>query len=173
VILVSFGIASPERTGSTAILEGSIAALGSQYVLGLQAQNCNTGSILDREQAQAARREDVLNTLGQIAHKFRRRTGESLATVEKHSTHLWEATTSSLEALKAYSTAMKVLLSRGNEASNPLFQRAVELDPKFAMAYAHLGLNYAGGVGARPCEDDQRLAIARSRKRSREVLYRV
>jgi len=121
---------------------GSIAALGSQYVLGLQAQNCSTGSILDREQERAARREDVLDTLSQMARKFRRQAGESFATVEKHSTHLWEATTSSLEALKAYSTAMKVLLSSGNEASNPLFERAVELDPKFAMAYAHLGLNY-------------------------------
>ena len=131
-----------ERTGSTAILVGSIAALGSQYVLGLQAQNCSTGSILDREQERAARREDVLDTLSQMARKFRRQAGESFATVEKHSTHLWEATTSSLEALKAYSTAMKVLLSSGNEASNPLFERAVELDPKFAMAYAQLGLNY-------------------------------
>ena len=93
-----------ERTGSAAVLEGSIASLGSQYVLGLRAKNCNTGNILDQEQALAARREDVLNSLSQIARKFRTRVGESLATVEKHSTPLAEATTSSLEALKAYST---------------------------------------------------------------------
>ncbi len=93
-----------ERTASAAVLEGSIASLGSQYVLGLRARNCNTGNILDQEQVQAARREDVLNSLSQIARKFRTRLGESLATVEKHSTPLAEATTSSLEALKAYST---------------------------------------------------------------------
>jgi serine/threonine protein kinase/tetratricopeptide (TPR) repeat protein len=132
-----------ERTGSAAVLEGSIASLGSQYVLGLRARNCNTGSILDQEQIQAARREDVLDSLSQTARKFRTRVGESLATVEKHSAPLWDAKTSSLEALKAYTTAMKVLLSSGNAAATPLFRRTVEIDPKFAMAYAHLGLNYA------------------------------
>ena len=129
-----------ERTGSAAILEGSIASLGSQYVLGLRAKNCNTGNILDQEQAQAARREDVLNSLSQIARKFRTRVGESLATVEKHSTPLAEATTPSLEALKAYSTGMKVVVSAGNAAAIPFYRRAVEIDPKFAMAYANLGL---------------------------------
>ncbi len=131
-----------ERTGSAAILEGSITSLGSQYVLGLRAKACNTGNILDQEQAQAARREEVLNSLSQIARKFRTRVGESLATVEDHSAPLWEAKTSSLEALKAYSTAMKVALSSGTAASIPYFHRTVEIDPKFAMAYAHLGLGY-------------------------------
>ena len=132
-----------ERTASAAILEGSIASLGSQYVLGLRAENCSTGKILDREQAQATRREDVLNTLSRIARRFRTRVGESLATVEKHSTPLAEATTSSLDALKAYSTAMKVNLSSGSAASIAFFRRAVEIDPKFAMAYANLGLVYS------------------------------
>jgi serine/threonine protein kinase len=131
-----------ERTGSAAVLEGSIASLGSQYVLSLGARNCNTGNTLDQEQIQAARREDVLNSLSQIARKFRTRVGESLATVEQHSAPLWEAKTSSLEALKAYTTAMKVLLSSGNAAANPLFRRTVEIDPEFAMAYAQLALNY-------------------------------
>ena len=99
-----------ERTASAVVLEGSIASLGSQYVLGLRARNCNTGSILDQEQIQAARREDVLNSLSEIARKLRTRLGESLATVEKHSTPLADATTPSLEALKAYSTGMKVNL---------------------------------------------------------------
>ncbi len=103
-----------ERTGSAAVLEGSIASLGSQYVLGLRAKNCNTGNILDQEQAVAARREDVLNSLSQIARRFRTRVGESLATVEKHSTPLAEATTPSLEALKAYSTGMKADVTSGN-----------------------------------------------------------
>src|SRR4029077_18854525 len=96
-----------ERTASAMVLEGSIASLGSQYVLGLRARNCNTGTTVDQEQVQVARREDVLNALSQIVRKFRTRMGESLATVERHSTPLPEATTSSLEALKAYSTAIR------------------------------------------------------------------
>ncbi len=128
-----------ERTGSAAVLEGSIASLGSQYILGLRARNCSTGSFLDQEQIQAARREDVPNSLSQIARKFRTRVGESLATVEKHSKPLEEATTPSLEALKAYTTAMKL----DSAAGIPFFRRAIEIDPKFAMAYANLGLDYS------------------------------
>ena len=86
----------------------------------------------------------MLNSLSQVARKFRTQVGESLATVEKHSTPLAEATTPSLEALKAYSTGMKVSLSSGNCRGHPFFQRAVEIDPKFAMAYANLGLAYSG-----------------------------
>jgi hypothetical protein len=132
-----------ERTASAAVLEGSIASLGTQYVLGLRARNCNTGTILHQEQAQAVRREDVLNTLSQIARKFRTRVGEPLATVEKHSVPLAEATTPSLEALKAYSTANKVNLSSASYDALPFFRRAVEIDPKFAMAHAYLGLLYS------------------------------
>ena len=132
-----------ERTGSAALLEGSIASLGRQYVLGLRAKNCNTGSVLDQEQIQSARREDVLNSLSQIARKFRTRVGESLVQVERHSAPLADATTSSLEALKAYSTGMKVHYSRGSLVGIPFFRRAGEIDPKFAMAYANLGLSYS------------------------------
>ncbi len=132
-----------ERTASAAVLESSIARVGSQYVLGLRARNCNTGNILDEEQAVAARREDVLNSLSEIGRRFRTRAGESLATVEKHSTRLAEATTTSLEALKAYSTGIKVVVSSGPAAAIPFFRRAVEIDPKFAMAYASLGLAYS------------------------------
>src|SRR5207237_9952715 len=125
------------------------ASRGSQYVLGLRAKNCNTGSILDQEQIQAARREDVPNSLSEIVRTLRTRLGESRATVEKHSTPLADATTPSLEALKAYSTGMKVTLSSGNGGDIPFFRRAVEIDPKFAMAYAVLGLSYscAGDTG--------------------------
>jgi serine/threonine protein kinase/tetratricopeptide (TPR) repeat protein len=129
-----------ERTASAAVLEGSIAGLGSQYVLGLRATNCNTGAILDEEQIQADRREDVLNSLSQIARRFRTRAGESLATVAKHSTPLREATTSSLEAFKAFTAAMKVPASGSD--SVPLLRRATEIDPEFALAWAVLGLNY-------------------------------
>src|SRR5271156_4060458 len=110
-----------ERTASAAVLEGSIASLGSQYVLGLRAENCRTGDVLDDEQVQAAKKEDVLNVLGEIATKFRSRVGESLAMVQKHNTPLEEATTSSLDALKAYSTALKIVSSRGSPAAEPLF----------------------------------------------------
>lgn len=132
-----------ERTGSAAVLEGSIASLGSQYVLGLRARDCRTGATLAEDQVQAARKEDVLNALGQVASRFRTWVGESLATVEKHNTPLAEATTPSLEALKAYSAAWKVLYSTGTAAAVPLFQQAIEIDPKFAMAYASLGRMYS------------------------------
>jgi len=125
------------------VLEGSIASLGSQYVLGLRARNCNTGATVDREQAQVARREDVLNALSQVARKLRTQVGESQATVEKHSTPLADATTPSLEALKAYSTGLKVVESSGPAAVVPFFRRAVEIDPKFAIAHAGLGLSYS------------------------------
>ena len=123
------------RTGSAAVLEGSIAALGSQYVLGLRATDCTTGDILANEQGQAARKEEVLGTLSDIATRFRTRVGESLATIEQHSMPLEEATTPSLDALKAFSAAMAIFGPR----RIPLLQRAIELDPEFAMAHAHLG----------------------------------
>jgi DNA-binding winged helix-turn-helix (wHTH) protein/tetratricopeptide (TPR) repeat protein len=136
-----------ERTTSAAAIDGSIASLGSQYVLGLRATDCGTGSILAEEQGQAARKEDVLNVLSQIASKFRRRLGESLATVQQHDTPLEDATTSSLDALKAYSAARKIkYLSTGYASAVPLLKRAIEIDPKFAMAYAFLGRTY-GDIG--------------------------
>jgi eukaryotic-like serine/threonine-protein kinase len=135
------------RTGSAAVLEGSIASLGSQYVLGLRAKNCRTGDLLDDEQMQAGRKEDVLNALSQIASRFRSRVGESLATVKQHDTPLAEATTSSLDALRAYSAARHAFSQSGTAASLPLIEHAVEIDPKFAMAYADLGHRY-GEMGA-------------------------
>jgi eukaryotic-like serine/threonine-protein kinase len=135
-----------QRTASAAVLEGSITSLGSQFVLGLRAENCRTGDILDQEQAQAARKEDVMSALSQIAAKFRSRIGESLSSTEKHDTPLAEATTSSLEALKAYSIGLQMLSSTGSTAALPHFKRATEIDPEFAMAYAYLGRTY-GDMG--------------------------
>ncbi len=135
-----------ERTGSTTVLDGSIASLGTEYVLGLRATNCRTGNILDAEQVQAGRKEDVLNALSQIAGKFRTKAGESLSTLEKHSVPLAQATTASLEALKAFSTATQFAVLKGSAAALPFFKRAVEIDPEFAMAYAMLGRTY-GDVG--------------------------
>ena len=129
------------RTGSTAVVEGSIASLGTQYVLGLRAQNCATGDLLDQEQLQAARKEDVLNVLSQLATQFRTRVGESLATVQQHSTPLEESSTASLDALKAYSAAYRAI---GTPTAIPLLKRAVEIDPGFAIAHSQLGLAYSG-----------------------------
>ncbi len=136
-----------ERTASAAVLEGSIASLGSQYVVGLRAQNCRNGDVLDREQIQAARKEDVLKVLDEIASRFRTRVGESLAMVEKNNTPLAEAMTPSLEALKAYTMGWKVASSTGNRAAIPFFQQAVAIDPQFALAYARLGHAQAAGTG--------------------------
>jgi eukaryotic-like serine/threonine-protein kinase len=132
-----------ERTGSTAILEGSIAPLGSQYVVTLQARSCRTGEVLDQEQVQAAKKEDVLSALGQIASRFRNRVGESLTTIQEHNTPLAEATTPSLEALEAYSAGWKLHTTSGAMAALPLLKRAVEIDPNFALAQATLGREYA------------------------------
>jgi eukaryotic-like serine/threonine-protein kinase len=132
-----------QRADSNAYIAGSIASLGNQYVLGLKAVNCQSGELLAQEQVVAAAKERVLNSLGETAAKLRTELGESLATVERHSTPLAEATTPSLEALKAYSTANKVNLSSGPVASLPFLRRAVEIDPKFAMAYAYLALSYS------------------------------
>jgi serine/threonine protein kinase/tetratricopeptide (TPR) repeat protein len=129
------------RTGSTAIVGGSIANLGTQYVLGLRAQNCTTGDLLDQAQLQARSKEDVLNVLSQLATQFRTRVGESLATVRQHSTPLEESATASLDALKAYSAAYRAI---GTPTAIPLLKRAVELDPAFAIAHSLLALIYSG-----------------------------
>jgi tetratricopeptide (TPR) repeat protein len=131
------------RTASAAVLDGSIAPLGSQYVLGLRASDCTTGDILADEQAQAARKEDVLGALSAMAGRLRTRIGESLATVEKYSKPLEDATTSSLEAWKAFTIASRTYYSQGPAAAIPLFERAVAIDPDFAIAHARLGIHYS------------------------------
>lgn len=131
-----------ERTGSAAVLQGSIASLGKQYILGLRATNCRTGEVLDDEQVQTAKKEEILNLLNQVAGRFRRKAGESLASIKEHATPLEEATTPSLEALKAFSMGHKALNS-GAAAGIPYFLRATEIDPQFAVAYAWLGRAYS------------------------------
>jgi eukaryotic-like serine/threonine-protein kinase len=132
-----------ERTGSNAVLDGSISILGSRYVLGLRARNCRTGDIIDDELAQADRKDDVLNAVSQTAGRFRARAGESASLIQQHDVPLAEATTFSLEALKAYSAGFQVAHSTGPVVAIPLLRRAVEIDPQFALAYAHLGLMYS------------------------------
>jgi serine/threonine protein kinase/Flp pilus assembly protein TadD len=130
------------RAGSKVYLSSSIAKLGHEYVLGVNAINCQTGDSLAREQVTADSQEHVLKALDEAASKLRKELGESLATIQKFGTPLGQATTSSLEALKAYSLGLKVVNEKGDAEAIPLFKRAVELDPNFAMAYASLGTSY-------------------------------
>ena len=157
------------------VLEGSIASLGSQYVLGLRARNCNTGNILDQEQIQAARREDVLNSLSEIVRKLRTRLGESRATVEKHSTPLADATTPSLEALKAYSTGMKVNVSSGTRRGHTFFpaRRRNRSQIRHGVRESGACVQRCRRVGAVGREHDESVAIAGSRQRSGEVFHRL
>lgn len=131
-----------ERSGSKAYIVGSIANLGGQYVIGLNAVNCTSGEILAREQVQVAGKPQVLPALGGIAANLRNKLGESLISIQKFDVPLVQATTSSLQALKAYNFGLS-LFSKGDQAAAiPQFQRAIELDPEFAMAYANLGRAY-------------------------------
>ena len=114
--------------------------LGSQYVIGLKAVNCNTGDVLAEAQEQAAGKEAVLKALDAAAISLRSKLGESLSSVQKYATPLEEATTPSLEALKAYSLGRKTHLAKGDTAALPFFKRAVELDPNFAMAYVAMAV---------------------------------
>jgi DNA-binding winged helix-turn-helix (wHTH) protein/tetratricopeptide (TPR) repeat protein len=134
-----------QRTQSTATIEGSIAKLGNQYVMGLKAVNCRTGDVLTEEQVTADAKERVLNTLAGASVTLREKLGETLSMVNKYNTPVERVTTSSLDALQAYSTGRSVMLDKeDHEAAVNLFQRAIELDPNFAMAYASLGMAYEG-----------------------------
>jgi len=133
-----------QRAGSKAYFAGSIASLGSQYVLGLKAVNCQSGDPLAEEQVTAASKEKVLEALGEAASKLRGELGESLATVQKFDVPLAQATTSSLEALKAYSLGNKAQDEKGPVAALPYHQRAIELDLNFATGYRAVGLDYFG-----------------------------
>lgn len=129
-----------QRAGSKAFLIGTISSLGTHYVIGLNALNCQTGDELASEQVEADTREHVLRALGESATRMRKKLGESLATIQKYGAPVELATTSSLDALKAYSLGMKTFFEKGVTASLPFFQRAVELDPHFAMAHARVAM---------------------------------
>jgi tetratricopeptide (TPR) repeat protein len=131
-----------QRAGSKAYIAGSIASLGKQYVLGLKVVNCQSGDTLVQEQATAAGKEKVLDALGEAASKLRGELGESLASVQKLDAPLAEATTSSLEALQANSLGREAFAEKGPSAALPHDQRAIELDPKFAMGYGAVGNDY-------------------------------
>ena len=158
------------RTGTKALLKGSISGLGTQFVVGLEAVNCNTGDVLAKEQGEAATKEDVLKTLSQVTTSMRTKLGESLASVQKFDVPI-EATTSSLEALKAFSMGVSVAREKGPAESISFYKRALELDPNFATAYALLGLNYANlGQPSRAAENLEKAYNLRDRVSEREKL---
>ena len=131
-----------QRIAATAVVEGSIATLGSDYVLDLKAVSCQSGDILAEEQLQAARKEDVLKGLSGASAQLRKKLGESLSTVAKFDAPLDQATTPSFEALQAYTLGRREMIVHADlMAAIPLFQRAIDLDPNFAMAYLSLGLS--------------------------------
>lgn len=131
-----------QRTGSKAMITGLIASLGPQYVIGLEAVDCNTGDVLAEAQEQASAKEAVLKALDKTAISLRSKLGESLASVQEYATPLEEATTPSLDALQAYSQGETTMVTKGDSAALPFFQRAVELDPNFAVAYAGMAASY-------------------------------
>ncbi len=133
-----------QRTASTAVLEGSIAQIGTPYLLTLKAVNCSNGETLASTEAQASDKSHVLDALGKTASQIRNKLGESLSTVQRFDTPLEQATTPSLEALKAFSLGFQSHVTAGDAAAIPYYKQAIELDPNFALAYSWLGLAYNG-----------------------------
>ncbi len=131
-----------QRTASAAVLDGSIAQIGARYLLTLRAVNCVNGGTLVSTEAQAGDKNQVLNALGRTASQMRNKLGESLSTIQRFDTPLEQATTPSLEALKAFTSGAKIFGTDGFSAAVPFFNRAIQLDPNFAMAYYALGLGY-------------------------------
>jgi len=160
------------RTGSKALLAGSIASLGSHYAIGLKAVNCRTGEVLGAAEAEAESREKILQTLGQAAATLRGELGESLASVQRFDKPLDEATTSSLEALQAYTEGDRLAREKGDTDALPFLKRAVELDPNFARAYASLGVRYNNlGQASLAIENVRRAYDLRDRVSEREKYY--
>ena len=148
-----------QRTASAATIEGSISSLGSQYVLGLKAVNCRTGDLLSEQQVTANGKEQVLDALGTASTKLRARLGESLASVQKYDVPPDSATTSSLEALQAYTLGNRTTnVTNDYAAAIPLYQRAISLDPNFAMAYLRLGQAYQPLSELARCAENTRKA---------------
>ena len=160
------------RSQSAAVLSGSIASLGSQFVIDLDATNCRTGDSLARAEEQATGKEQVLAALGKAATEIRGKLGESLSSIQKYDTPIEQATTSSLEALKVYSLGQKTKQEKGDIVAIPILRRAIELDPNFASAYASLGVSYLNyGETAQGIENVRKAYELRSRVTERERFY--
>ncbi len=130
------------RASSKAMLTGSIANLGTQYVIGLNAVNCSTGDFIAQEQVQAGSKEEVLRALDKAAVDLRRKLGESVSSIQKFDLPVEQVTTPSLEALRTYTIAIRTQRQKGDSEAIPLFQRAIEIEPNFAMAYTGLSVAY-------------------------------
>src|ERR1700739_2560101 len=161
-----------QRVGIKAMLAGSIDSVGGQYAITLEATNAASGDSLGRQQVQAERKEDVLNALHRAASKLRGQLGESLAMVQRYDMSLSQATTSSLEALKALSIGDSKHNMSDELGAIPSYQRAVELDPNFAMAYARLGTVYSNLGQTQLSEQNRQKAFElRDRASEHEKLY--
>jgi eukaryotic-like serine/threonine-protein kinase len=162
-----------ERTASTAVLDGTIAQIGTRYLLTLRATNCSTGESLASTEAQAKDKDHVLDALGKIASEIRGQLGESLVSVQKYDAPPEDVTTRSLEALQAYNLGYhEQIIKFDFAAAIPFFQRAISLDPNFAMAHARLGTSYGDlGEGARAAESTRRAYELRDRVSEREKFY--
>jgi eukaryotic-like serine/threonine-protein kinase len=162
-----------QRTASAASIEGSISSLGSQYVVGLKAVDCRSGDVLANEQTTASGKEQVLKALGEATAKMRAKLGESLASVQKYDAPAEDVTTPSLEALQAFSLGYQAaIVKRDIAAAVPFFQRAISLDPNFAMAYAWLGTAYSNlGQTVRAAENASKAYELRERVSEREKFY--
>jgi tetratricopeptide (TPR) repeat protein/class 3 adenylate cyclase len=162
-----------QRTASAAVLNGSIALIGTQYLLTLKAVNCESGESLASTEAAASDKNHVLDALGKTASEIRNKLGESLSTLQKLDTPLVQATTPSLAALQAYSLGKKTAVEKGDDAGAvPLFQRAIRLDPNFALAYLALGTSYANlGETVQAAQNTKKAYELRERVSEREKLY--
>ena len=161
------------RTNSSATLEGSISQIGSQYSLILKAVNCATGATLTSVSQDAPDKNHVLSALNQMAEDMRGKLGESLSSIQKHDAPLEQATTTSLDALKSYTMGRQALIMRGdNDGAIPLLQRAIALDPNFAMAYASLGTVFSNnGNEEKSRENTAKAYELRDRVSDRERFY--
>ncbi|MGO9401985.1 MAG: protein kinase domain-containing protein [Terriglobales bacterium] len=161
-----------QRTGSKAVINGSIAQIGTQYSLILKAVNCSNGESLTSAEADASDKSHVLEALGKATSEIRNKLGESLSTVQKFDTPLEQATTPSLEALQAYSLGWKTIAGADSASAIPFFQQAIRLDPNFAIAYNFLGMSYRNLSEYRLASDDFRKAYElRERASEREKLF--
>ena len=161
-----------QRAQCKAMLTGSISSLGSRYVLGLKAINCETGDSLGSQQTEADSREHVLQAVGKATTALRENLGESLASIQKFDVPVEQVTTPSLEALKAYSLGMKTRGEKGDSDALPLFRHAVELDPNFAMAYARVGVIYSNmGASDQAASYTTKAYDLRERVSEREKFY--
>ena len=161
-----------QREAVKAILGGSISSLGSNYVVTLEALNCRTGDTIARQQVEAGNKEKVLAALGTAAKALRGPLGEGVNTIERFSAPIEQATTSSLEAMKAYALGDEKRAKDGDLASLPFYKRAAELDPNFAMAYARMGAVYGNSGEVRLAQESTQKAFdLRERTSEREKFY--